>query len=125
MLGWHVSVYRQNPPECEPAKPDSAQGERLAVWQTGAYGIDWLDTLVKDGKAVLLMAGGYPRMYTAAASLLLPRVLSGPPGERAHWAMGPNDVVTERWEGRTNIDSQSAAACSPSEWLIVEAWDES
>jgi hypothetical protein len=60
MLGWHVSVYRQKDGGSSPATFPTPEGTRLAVWQTGIGGLDWLDELVKAGKAIDLGGNGYP-----------------------------------------------------------------
>ena len=125
MLGWHISIYRQSDDETSPASFESPEGERLAVWQTGLGGLDWLKELVNAGLAIDLGGNGYPCRYTATARTLLARIADGPPGARAVWASGVNDILTEKWAGRTVIDDATVAACRQDEWLIVEAWDES
>ena len=47
MLGWSVSVFRKG-------DEDSHHSENLALarWETGVGGLDWLDKLVKENKAV-------------------------------------------------------------------------
>ena len=53
MLGWMISVYRmadeaatRRALDVLPGVPvvldDGARGERLAVWQAGPYGLDWI-----------------------------------------------------------------------------------
>lgn len=125
MLGWHISVYRQTDGGALPATKESAEGTRLAVWQTGLGGLDWLDELVKAGRAVYLGGNGYPFRYTATAGHLIPRVVDEPPGAHRVWVHDSDDILTEKWEGRTVIDHAAAAACQTEEWLLVEAWDES
>lgn len=125
MLGWHISVYRQTDGGTSPAIAESAEGTRLAVWQTGLGGLDWLDELVMAGKAIDVGGDGYPCRYTAMAANLVPQILDSPPHARSTWACGADDILTEKWEGKTVIDPAAAAACRPDEWLIVEAWDES
>ena len=124
MLGWHVSVYRQ-PDGGLPATAKSGRGRRLAVWQSGLGGLEWLDELVKAGKAVDLGGNGYPCRYSVTAENLVPRVVDTPPGARSTWASGPGDVLGKNWEGRTKVARAAATACRPDEWLLVEAWDES
>jgi Integrase core domain len=55
MLGWHISVYRKMDARASPAMTESSEGVLLAVWR-----IDWLDELVKAGKAIDLGGKGYP-----------------------------------------------------------------
>jgi hypothetical protein len=139
MLGWNISVYRL---ECvDLAFPslisrDAAQEQplreaasslaaRIAVWQTGLGGLEWIRDLVSNGQAIELPGAGYPNRYFAPAKLLLPPILQGPPSANAGWIAGPHEILTPEWEGRTTIDRAAAAGCNPDEWLLVEAWDES
>jgi hypothetical protein len=125
MLGWHISIYRQTDGGASPATNESPKGTRLAVWQTGLGGLDWIDELVKAGRAVYLGGNGYPLRYTAIAEHLIPRVVDEPPGAHRVWLHDPDDILTEKWEGKTVIDHAAASACRPDEWLLIEAWDES
>jgi hypothetical protein len=126
MIGWHICVYKQKDGGASPATALTPKGPRLAVWQTGLGGPDWLDELVKAGKAINLGEnGGYPCRYTATAEHLIPRIIETPPGARARWALGLGDIVDQRWEGSTVVDREGLANCPPREWLVVEAWDES
>lgn len=125
MLGWHVAVYRQKEGFLSPAKWETPEGTRLAVWQTGIGGLDWLDELVKAGKAINLGGNGYPGRYTANAECVVPRIMEHPPGARTDWLLEAGDFVTSQWEGKTVTDPKAASECLPDEWLIVEAWDES
>ena len=125
MLGWHISVFRQTNGGASPAIAESQHGARLAVWQTGLGGLDWLEELVQAGKAISLGGSGYPCRYTATAEHLIPRIIETPPGARTVWVCGAGDIITDKWEGKTVIDREAAAQCHPSEWLLVEAWDES
>ena len=125
MLGWHISIFRQQDGGAEPAATDSPQGARVAVWQTRLSGLDWIDQLCNTGDALSLGGNGYPVWYTAKAAHLLPVILNGPPNANSVWMRDVGDIVTEGWAGRTVIDQTVAAACSPDEWLLIEAWDES
>ena len=126
MLGWHISLLRQQDSgRLEPATFESKSDTRVAVWQTGLHGLDWLDDLSKEGRIVSLGGNGYPIRYTGKASELLPRVGGKPPEALETWVCGPNDIVTDAWAGKTTFDQAELDNCTPDEWLIVEAWDES
>ena len=125
MLGWNISVYRQDRDGSSPATAESVAGARLAVWQTGSEGLDWITELVKTGKVKSLGGDGYPFWYTATAENIIPQIIDEPPMAKRVWVYGVNDIITEQWEGQTVIDSMRAAACRPDEWLLIEAWDES
>lgn len=125
MLGWHISVYRQTDDGLAPATTESARGLRLAVWQTGLRGLDWIMELVKAGDAIDLGGNGYPCRYTATARNLVSHIIGGPPEANAIWLFDEHDILTEEWAGKTVIDETVVSACPPDEWLLVEAWDES
>ena len=125
MLGWHISVYRQQDGGDMPAAFGASRGARLAVWQADVGGLRWLDELVSQEGAVDLGGGGYPSEYTATAASVLPNLRGEPPESRRVWSRGPEDVVTEEWSGRTSKDQEVISACRPDEWLIIQAWDES
>ncbi len=125
MLGWHVSVYRQLNDGASPASFGASHGSRLAVWQTGVSGLDWIDGLVKAGKAIALGGNGYPLEYTATAAALMEALRAGPPGAKHAWTSGPGDVILPGWEGTTVKDSGTMDGCRPDEWLLIQAWDES
>jgi hypothetical protein len=124
MLGWLISIYRKKSRLTSPASAKSVQGERLAIWQSGLWGLQWIDELVESGKSIQLQRGGYPKLYTGRSEDVLPRI-SDPPDVHTSWVCGPYDVVGDGWEGRTAIDATAIARCSPDEWLIIQAWDES
>jgi hypothetical protein len=125
MLGWHISIYRLTDGGLLPATPESPSGTRLAVWQTGLNGLDWIAALVPAKQAVCLGGNGYPVRYSALAKNLLPQLIDGPPAANQVWISEKDDILTEKWEGKTVIDNLAVAACQPSEWLLVEAWDKS
>ena len=125
MLGWNISIYRQKGGGSSPAAPESPKGTRLAVWQAGWNGLAWLDELMKAGKVLNLGGNGYPSWYTATAAELRPRLVDEPPEAYATWISGLGDIISSQWEGKTVIDREALAACSPDEWLLIEAWDES
>lgn len=125
MLGWHISVYRQQDEGTSPATAETPEGKRLAVWQTGLGGLEWLKELVKAGKAIDLGGNGYPCRYTALAQHLIAELVDNPPKANQNWTFDQGDVLLEGWEGKTVIDRAAVADCRPDEWLLVDAWDES
>ncbi len=84
-LGWNISVYRQQNGGMTPASAGAPHGARLAVWQAGLGGLDWLNDLVTHQKAISLGGNGYPIEYTATADHILPRLRAEPPGAKARW----------------------------------------
>jgi hypothetical protein len=124
MLGWHISVYRQLDDRSRPAKFSGARATRLAVWQTGLDGLDWIEQVARS-RGYSLGGNGYPCRYTAQARDVLPAILAGPPSARNPWRSDPGDSLGPNWVGHTLIDHALAKACDPEEWLLIEAWDES
>ncbi len=126
MLGWFVCIYRQLKAGKLPAANTSQDEGLLAKWQTELYGLDWLDTLVKEGKAIEVATNsGYPVRYTAPAKFILPLVGSNPPHAREHWIADEGDVLLPTWSGKTVINKNELDKCLPDEWLLIETWDES
>lgn len=125
MLGWHISVFRQVDGEFSPAQTRAKEGPRLAVWQTGTEGLQWLDDLVAAGNAIHLGGDGYPFYYTGKSEHIIPRVMAGPPSANQSWMVGEHDILLPGWEGKTVVDHSVADDCRPGEWLIVIAMDES
>ena len=70
--GWIIKVLRKAPDTAKDstnAHPDV----RIAVWQAGLHGRDWLDKLVGEGRAALIAENfGYPYVYSARAKDLRP-----------------------------------------------------
>lgn len=125
MLGWNIGVYRMTLTENAPSGEGATGGVRLAVWQTGLGGLDWITGLVEADQAVDLGGDGYPNRFKARARHVLPVLLSGPPAAKAVWSVGPEDLLLPGWVGSTTIDKQAMDQCDPDEWLLIEAWDES
>lgn len=125
MLGWHISVFKQQSVGSSPAGFETKPGLRLGVWQTGYSGLDWIDTLVKSGRAIDLGGNGYPMRYTAQKKEIAQQILEGPPEAKSTWSCEPTDILTKDWVGRTAIDEIELKNCDPDEWLLIQAWDES
>ena len=115
MLGWHISIYRQLDGGASAATFPTPQGTRIAVWQAGIGGLDWLSELIKAGKAIDLGGNGYPYRFTAIAENLMPQIADSPPGARDNWLCGAGDLVTDKWEGKTVIDGAEVTLCRPDE----------
>lgn len=124
MLGWHISVYRQLNNRDHPATEHSEIDCALAVWQTGLLGMDWVISLAKKSEAVELSNKHYPSLYTAKAKNIIPFMFPTPPFARDFWLCDADDILTEKWLGKTFINTETIAKCSNEEWLLVKAWDE-
>jgi hypothetical protein len=145
MLGWLISASRCGSRELRKARgdadamrsvlietngsadvPEQTDGDqRIATWQTELGGLEWLESLVRSGRAVSTSRGGYPETYVIHCRDLMAFIEKGLPHERPVWPSDPGDILGERWLGRTTINRDTLARCDPDEWLLVEAWDES
>ncbi|WP_414463355.1 hypothetical protein [Hyphomicrobium sp. DY-1] len=125
-LGWCISVHRQSGDKSKPATSKCACDGRIAIWQTGLDGLDWIDALKAAGSAhFLAFNGGYPLEYTAQGKDVLPTIIAGPPLAEKVWRRDPWDILLPHYLGRTDINLNLAALCAPHEWLYIEAWDQS
>lgn len=125
MLGWHITIYRQEANGDSPASSGASAGATLAVWQAGISGLNWLDALVGKGLAVSLGGNGYPTEYTAKLKHVQGVIFDGPPHANATWLYDPGDILTEKWLGKTTVYHQALSECDPEEWIVIQAWDES
>jgi len=123
VLGWNISVYRLEQGAVR-ATTASLTSARLAVWQTGLDGLDWIDELVKQNKAINLGGNGYPCRFTATAEHLLPHFVNGALEAHSRRSFEASGMLMEGWEDTTAIDQTAIAACRSDEWLLLVAWDE-
>lgn len=123
MIGWWIVIAAQTPEVRETATDRKAAV--LANWETSVGGIDWVQTLVEEGKAVQLLAGGYPNRYAAQADAVLPLIADGPPDHSGPTVYGEDYVMPGDWSGNVTIHRDRIAACSPNQVLTIEAWDQS
>jgi hypothetical protein len=109
---------------------DGARGERLAVWQAGPYGLDWIRQAAGYQGGVALERDGYPHRYLARAAdvfatFLNRRPYKAPMYEYPSWVVPEGSVLLPGYLGRTTLEEAALNACADDEWLYIEAWDES
>lgn len=114
MHGWAVLVYRPSTPE-----------DFIGRWRTGANGLNWLDQLVKDDKAVDLGGNGYPMRYVISAGVLFSTLKGGLPANASPLILGDDYVIPEGAGGEIKWDPVEVQKCAGNDQLIVEAWDQS
>ena len=85
---------------------------KLAQWEVGVRGLDWLNDLVKDGKSALKSRGGYPSTYMAMAGDVLPLIKNGPPF-----------IDGDSWTSDVILHQDRMASCPQDRMLTIEAWD--
>jgi hypothetical protein len=126
MLGWLVCIYRQTNSGTLPATNTQQDEGLIAKWQTGLGGLDWLNQLVNEGKAIEVAGNnGYPIRYTATSKYIIPYIVDNPPNAMENWIADEGDVLLPSWTGRTEINKIEIDKCRPDEWLLIETWDES
>jgi hypothetical protein len=110
---------------------DDVLGDRLAVWQAGLDGRQWIrQAASREGSVVRELESGYPHRYLARAADILPtirdRVPYEPPMyEYPSWVVPEGSVLLPGYVGKTTIDDGAVDKCSADEWLYIEVWDES
>jgi len=125
MLGWLISFYRKKDNQQSSATKDSAIGKQIATWQTGLNGIEWIDKLVTESKAIAIGGDGYPFLYTSTTRHIISIIVDGPPSANKVWNYDEHSLITEGWKGRTIIDYEEIKHLQADEWLIIEVFDES
>lgn len=123
MIGWWIVVDRGTPEELQVLA--DRKPRRLASWEAGLGGLDWLKILVEQGKAKQLRFDGYPCRWVAAAGDVRPFVLDGPPAHRGPPVIGDDYITPPNWLGIAKVDRDGLAGCEPGEALTIEAWDQS
>ncbi len=118
MLGWGVSVFRKGDENSQ-----SRKNLVLARWETGVWGLNWLDKLVKENKAIDLGGNGYPNRYSIKAGVLLPILKAGLPEYKSPPVIGDDYILPKGWNSDLLLNEKEFFACRPDEILIIEAWD--
>jgi len=108
-LGWLIIIFQQKTPKPSPPTSETKTGREVIRWEAYVNGINWIDELVSEGKALELKSGGHPCLYTAQTKYLLPDLESNPPFIRT-WS-------------NLELDKSRLLKISPKEWLIIEVWD--
>ena len=110
---------------------DDVLGGRLAVWQAGPYGLNWIaEAAAREGGVIRKFECGYPHRYLAGAADILPTIrdhvpYKAPMYEHPSWVVPEGSVLLPGYVGKTTIDDKSIDECSADEWLYIEVWDES
>ena len=123
MLGWWIVVAAQTPEERNVV--ENRTSSTLATWEVGPGGLDWLQRLVKDGRASQLSFSGYPNRYTARASDVLSLLERGPLAHTGPVVIGDDYVIPVNWKGIVTLHRDRIAGCAPEQVLTIEAWDQS
>lgn len=112
MLGWNISIFLQKDDAELPGPVEPQVGKLLATWRAGLDGLDWIDELVRQGKATDLGGDGYPRRYGTTAENLSRDLIES-------YSQSSDQHVGVK------IDISAIKSCIPRDKLLIEAWDES
>lgn len=124
MIGFEIFVYRADL-VTDPEAYWPEEHALLASWLVGGFhGLDWIDELVKVGKANDLGGSGYPLRYTAMAKDFIPTLLKGIPRPAGSPIIGDDYYLPAGWVGKPEIQ-QNLSAVPGDELLLINAWDQS
>ena len=122
MIGWWMVIDQQTPEERDAATDKKAT--ILSNWETSVGGIDWIDRLVKRGKATQLSSDGYPNRYVVIARDVLPILANGIPLHSDMTVIGDDYVMPAGWTGNIIMHQDKIAPCPPDQVLTIDAWDQ-
>lgn len=118
-MSWWVLVDSRTPKERD-ASQEKGAGAALASWEISLFGMDFLDHLVKEGRAEQHSFNGYPNRYTVPAGDFVPFIIDGPPV--VDW--GKNGI-NKGWTSRVTIHRAELLALPDDHMLTVDVWDQS
>lgn len=120
MLGWYIVVY----PEGSSGKVDDPR--TVAHWPSPMDGRDWLDEMVKMGRAELLGEnGGYPVAYRALWGALMPALFACPEVYRGPVVVDENHGILPGWYTTKNFNRAAFVRCKLRDRMLIQCWDRS
>jgi len=117
MLGWDISVYRNDSGAGTDEVGEWIEGNRLASWRGEVEALRWIDELVVQGAGTNLGGDGYPYRYAVRAGRLLDAIANGLPYLKA--SQSPSTTP----ESPLIDITAHTRDCQPDEWLLIIAWD--
>lgn len=96
----------------------------LASWSAGIGGIEWLDELCADRKA-MRSGDGYPVRYRSTAGVILPIIAAGIPFGKSPQVIGDDYFLPRNWGGDVKINTGKVKECKSNDILLIDAWDQS
>jgi hypothetical protein len=124
MLGWYIVVFVADS-ESSDNKQSLTEKTRLASWNSGIGGRNWLDQLVTENKLLDLGGNGYPYTYSGKALVVLPIIASGPPSHDGPDIIGDDYFISGNKVYSLKLNELGISQCNPEAWLIIEVWDQS
>ena len=124
MLGWEIYINRLTVKREFDLMEESLNDDTLlATWITGIDGLNWINALVKEGKAEFLGGCGYPQSFSAKADVLIPKIYSMPRNYKGTTIIGDDYVHLGGFNKDMKINQSRIDECSPNEILRIEEWD--
>ena len=129
MIGWNISITKQNGSfirRMMPATAKSQRGNFIAAWYSDCGGLEWIEKLIDEKKVICLKEGFYPGLYTGKTKNVLPAIQEIPP-----CVMNKYEWLEDEEEGKQTLrttcnfekSEQEIASCNNEEWLRIEIWD--
>jgi hypothetical protein len=114
-LGWSITLTLQTPEEY--AQLSNGDDSWLGKWDADVDGLNRLDHLIADGRAVELGGNGYPVFYAVRADVLRP-LLRRPKSPDDRFAALPQPRRRKQYIRRTRLKELPA-----DQLITVVAWD--
>lgn len=114
MSGWWIRVVNEAKWKAEPyGARDNKRCSYVASWEVDCSGLDWIESLLAEGRATLVSRNAYPNHYRATVGELvkvLPEVLTG-------------ELDPQGWRRESVFNSEILASLPPDTVLDVVAYD--
>jgi len=113
MLGWEIHIT------------NGATGQSYADWLAGLGGRDWIEKLVKAGKAEEHVEFVGSTYYLIKAKDLVPAITSSKPNSKELSLVSSNKPSEGGWISDVKIDVEALKACLGHEVLRIQTYDAS
>ena len=130
MIGWNISITRQNSSFIRRMMPATVKAKRgifIAAWNADCGGLEWIDKLIAEKKVICLKKGFYPELYTGKAKNVLSAIQKIPPFVKEKYEWLENKETEKQTLHKIGYDfgksEQEIASCNKEEWLRIEIWD--
>ena len=123
MIGWWIVITALTPEEHAKTTEDEKKAAMLANWETSVGGLDWIETLIAQGKVTELSRGGYPNRYMAKAVDVFTILANGIPDHKGMMIFGEDYVTPAGWKGNIVLHQQRINECQKDKIITIEAWD--
>ncbi|MFZ6864762.1 hypothetical protein ACO0K7_19235 [Undibacterium sp. Ji67W] len=123
MIGWWIVITALTPEEQTKITEDERKAAMLANWETSVGGLDWIKTLIAQGKVTELARGGYPNRYMAKAEDVLTILENGIPDHKGMMIFGDDYVTPAGWKDNIVLHQERMDECKKDKIITIEAWD--